>query len=156
MVGEYKVSFEFIETFGSNSNYKLDNPYQSWGTEMVIVLSDEPNYISLQHIMMMYFEDNDGVITGPYIQKHWRQDWAYEDPKILNYKKIRPGIFQKLMTIKILGANQYIKLMILQDMSHMESGCTAKKGQDGLVKLLQDHCHEESFLRGMTTVSYLD
>ena len=87
MVGEYRVSFEFIETFGSNSNYKLDNPYQSWGTEMVIVLSDEPNYISLQHIMMMYFEDNDGVITGPYIQKHWRQDWAYEDPKILNYKK---------------------------------------------------------------------
>ena len=37
MVGEYRVSFEFIETFGSENNYKLDNPYQSWGTEMVIV-----------------------------------------------------------------------------------------------------------------------
>tara|TARA_B100000035_G_scaffold143846_1_gene122474 strand:- start:1469 stop:2578 length:1110 start_codon:yes stop_codon:yes gene_type:complete len=86
MVGEYRVSFEFIETFGSRNNYKLDNPYQSWGTEMVIVLHDEPNFISLQHIMMMYFEDEDGTITGPYIQKHWRQDWTYEDSKILNYR----------------------------------------------------------------------
>ena len=42
MAGEYRVSFEFIETFGSKNNYKLDNPYQSWGTEMVIVLNDEP------------------------------------------------------------------------------------------------------------------
>ena len=86
MVGEYRVSFEFIETFGSTNNYKLDNPYQSWGTEMVIVLNDEPNYISLQHIMMMYFKDDEGTITGPYIQKHWRQDWTYEDDKILNYR----------------------------------------------------------------------
>ena len=86
MVGEYRVSFEFIETFGSKNNYKLDNPYQSWGTEMVIVLKDEPNYISLQHIMMMYFKDDDGNTTGPYIQKHWRQDWTYEDRKILNYR----------------------------------------------------------------------
>jgi len=86
MVGQYKVSFEFIETFGSEKNYKLDNPYQSWGTEMVIVLHDEPDFISLQHIMMMYFEDDDGTTTGPYIQKHWRQDWTYEDTKILNYR----------------------------------------------------------------------
>ena len=86
MVGEYRVSFEFIETFGSSINYKLDNPYQSWGTEMVILLNDEPNFISLQHIMMMYFEDDDGTVTGPYIQKHWRQDWTYEKPKILNYR----------------------------------------------------------------------
>ena len=85
MVGEYRVSFEFIETFGSKRDYKLDNPYQSWGTEMVIVLKDEPNYISLQHIMMMYFRDDKGTTTGPYIQKHWRQDWTYEDSKILNY-----------------------------------------------------------------------
>ena len=86
MVGEYRVSFEFIETFGSTNNYKLDNPYQSWGTEMVIVVTDEPNYISLQHIMMMYFKNDDGSINGPFIQKHWRQDWTYEDEKILNYK----------------------------------------------------------------------
>jgi len=86
MVGEYRVSFEFIETFGSKKNYKLDNPYQSWGTEMVILISDEPDYISLQHIMMMYFKDDDGSILGPYIQKHWRQDWTYEDNKILNHR----------------------------------------------------------------------
>jgi hypothetical protein len=87
MVGEYRVGFEFLETFGSENNYKLDKPYQSWGTEMVVVIKDEPNFISLQHIMMMYFKDENGSITGPYIQKHWRQDWEYEDENILNYKK---------------------------------------------------------------------
>ena len=87
MVGEYRVGFEFIETFGSEDNYKLDKPYQSWGTEMVIVVKDEPNFISLQHIMMMYFKNDDGSTTGPYIQKHWRQDWRYEDNEILNYRK---------------------------------------------------------------------
>tara|TARA_A200000113_G_scaffold13904_1_gene12639 strand:- start:555 stop:1622 length:1068 start_codon:yes stop_codon:yes gene_type:complete len=87
MVGEYKVGFEFLETFGSENNYKLDKPYQSWGTEMVVVIKDEPNFISLQHIMMMYFKDENGSITGPFIQKHWRQDWEYEDESILNYKK---------------------------------------------------------------------
>ena len=87
MVGEYRVGFEFLETFGSENNYKLDKPYQSWGTEMVVVIKDEPNFISLQHIMMMYFKDENGSITGPYIQKHWRQDWEYEDESILNYKK---------------------------------------------------------------------
>jgi hypothetical protein len=87
MVGEYRVGFEFLGTFGSEINYKLDKPYQSWGTEMVVVVKDEPNFISLQHIMMMYFKDKDGSITGPYIQKHWRQDWEYEDESILSYKK---------------------------------------------------------------------
>ena len=87
MVGEYRVGFEFLETFGSENNYKLDKPYQSWGTEMVVIIKDEPNFISLQHIMMMYFKDENGSITGPYIQKHWRQDWEYEDESILNYKK---------------------------------------------------------------------
>jgi hypothetical protein len=87
MVGEYRVGFEFLETFGSENNYKLDKPYQSWGTEMVVVIKDEPNFISLQHIMMMYFKDENGSITGPFIQKHWRQDWEYEDESILNYKK---------------------------------------------------------------------
>jgi hypothetical protein len=87
MVGEYRVGFEFLETFGSKNNYKLDKPYQSWGTEMVVVIKDAPNFISLQHIMMMYFKDENGSITGPYIQKHWRQDWEYEDESILSYKK---------------------------------------------------------------------
>ncbi len=89
MAGEYRVGFEFLETFGSRKDYELDKPYQSWGTEMVIVVKNEPKHISLQHIMMMYFKDDDGAIKGPYIQKHWRQDWKYEDKNILNYEKLK-------------------------------------------------------------------
>jgi hypothetical protein len=98
MVGEYRVGFEFLEIFGSEINYKLDKPYQSWGTEMIIAIKDEPDFISLQHIMMMYFKDQNGEITGPYIQKHWRQDWKYEDKNILTYKKNK--IWEKLQADK--------------------------------------------------------
>jgi hypothetical protein len=87
-----------LEIFGSEINYKLDKPYQSWGTEMIIVIKDEPDFISLQHIMMMYFKDQNGEITGPYIQKHWRQDWKYEDKNILTYKKNK--IWEKLQADK--------------------------------------------------------
>ena len=38
MAGDYKANFEFTEIFGSNPNYKLDNPYKSWGTETIIVI----------------------------------------------------------------------------------------------------------------------
>ena len=41
MVGEYRVSFEFIETFGSKNNYKLDNPYQSWGLYFTSTHNDD-------------------------------------------------------------------------------------------------------------------
>jgi len=84
--GEYKVSFEFTELYGAETNYKLDSPYKSWGTEIVIALENTEDFISLQHIMAMYVKNKNGDVEGPYVQKHWRQDWKYEDKEILNYK----------------------------------------------------------------------
>ena len=37
---------------------------------------------SLQHVIVMRFVDEDGVVQGPVVQKHWRQDWTYEDTSI--------------------------------------------------------------------------
>jgi hypothetical protein len=86
MAGDHKANFEFTEIFGSNPNYKLDNPYKSWGTETIIVIQNSENFISLQHILVMFMKDENGKINGPYIQKHWRQDWSYEDRKILEFQ----------------------------------------------------------------------
>ena len=86
MAGDYKANFEFTEIFCSNPNYKLDNPYKSWGTETIIVIQNSENFISLQHILVMFMKDENGKINGPYIQKHWRQDWSYEDRKILEFQ----------------------------------------------------------------------
>lgn len=77
MAGPYRTSFEFLETVGFTASYKLDRPYRSWGTEYVYVVANKKNYISLQHIMVMFF-NQDSKIIGPMVMKHWRQDWQYE------------------------------------------------------------------------------
>jgi len=84
MAGPYRTSFNFIETVGYSKNFAPDKPYQSWGTEYVYVVEDRRDFISLQHIMVMFIEQN-GELTGPLVMKHWRQDWQYEKRKLLAY-----------------------------------------------------------------------
>lgn len=86
MAGGYKVEFDFLETVGFEEDYQRDKPYQSWGTEYVYVLTDEPKFISLQHVMVMYFKQEDGSISEPMVMKHWRQDWTYQDQRLLEYQ----------------------------------------------------------------------
>lgn len=85
MSGYFRVGFDFIETMGFTENYTPAAPYRSWGTEMVIVVDNEPEFISLQHIMVMYFVGEDGTISEPMVMKHWRQDWEYEKPSEFVY-----------------------------------------------------------------------
>mgnify|MGYP001181218388 CR=1 FL=1 len=93
MQGEHKMNFDFMETMGFVENYMPSKPYQSWGTEFVIVLEDEKDFISLQHIMVMFFEQDDGTISEPIVVKHWRQDWKYQDKFISEF--IGNSIWQK-------------------------------------------------------------
>jgi len=78
MTGSYRVSFDFMETAGFTTDFKPAQPYFSWATERVFILQDDPNFISLQHVIALYFKDEDGKESGPHIIKHWRQDWQYE------------------------------------------------------------------------------
>lgn len=86
LAGNYRVSFDFIETMGFTPNYEPPKPYFSWGTENVQVLADKENFISLQHTLVMYFKDEDGKESGPMVMKHWRQDWTYEDTRLHTYQ----------------------------------------------------------------------
>jgi len=85
MQGEHKVNFDFMETMGFEVNYKPSQPYQSWGTEFVIVLEDKKDFISLQHIMVMFFEQDDGTVSEPIVVKHCRQDWKYQDKSVSEF-----------------------------------------------------------------------
>lgn len=85
MAGEYRVVFDFIETVPLRSGYKINNPYQSWATEIVKVIEDSGDFISLQHILVMYIENDESAIETPYVVKHWRQDWKFEGREILEY-----------------------------------------------------------------------
>ncbi len=86
MSGAYRVDFNFLETVGFTENYQRDKPYHSWGTEYVYVVADQPTFISLQHVMVMYFKTEDGGTSEPMVMKHWRQDWTYEDDSLLVYQ----------------------------------------------------------------------
>ena len=82
MQGKYRVYFDFMETMGFVEKYQPKNPYQSWATEFVVVADEKKDFISLQHIIVMYFKQADGSISDPVVMKHWRQDWKYEDNEI--------------------------------------------------------------------------
>ncbi|GIS01697.1 MAG: hypothetical protein CM15mP103_02480 [Gammaproteobacteria bacterium] len=66
MAGDYRTSFDFIETVGFTKGYQPRAPYQSWGTERVYVVANEPDFVSLQHIIVMHFLDADGFESDPW------------------------------------------------------------------------------------------
>lgn len=85
MAGAYRASFDFLETAGFELPYTNQRPYQSWGTEYVYVIQDDPEFISLQHILVMRVQLDDGSQSEPMVIKHWRQDWTYEDRSLHGY-----------------------------------------------------------------------
>jgi hypothetical protein len=85
MAGPYRTTFDFLEVVGFQNDFEPAAPYQSWGTEYVYVVEDRGDFISLQHIMVMVYEDERGNMSEPMVMKHWRQDWAYEKQNLLVY-----------------------------------------------------------------------
>ncbi len=88
MAGDYRASFDFLETLvftEADNARKPAAPYRSWGTERIYVLADSADFISLQHIMVMFFIDEKGKKLGPMVMKHWRQDWRYEPASITEF-----------------------------------------------------------------------
>lgn len=79
MAGDYRVSFDFIETVSFNENYVVTPPKISGAEEVVRVIENRGDFISLQHILVA----THGDMTFPI--KHWRQDWQYEPDRILSF-----------------------------------------------------------------------
>lgn len=93
MAGPYRTSFDFLEVVGYSPDFEPARPYQSWATEYIFVIEDRPDFISLQHIMVMVYEDESGDLSEPMVMKHWRQDWHYEKRDLLSYAG--HGYFEK-------------------------------------------------------------
>ncbi|HJQ83968.1 MAG TPA: DUF6607 family protein, partial [Candidatus Binatia bacterium] len=86
MAGTFRTTFDFLEVVGFRPGFVPDRPYQSWATEYVYVLADEPRFVSLQHLLVMFMQSKNGTVEGPFVTKHWRQDWRYEDTELLTYR----------------------------------------------------------------------
>ena len=96
--GEYQVLFEFLETL-SFTQRQTQKAYYSWATEYIFPLENTPNFISLQHILVMKAKG----MKSPQVVKHWRQDWSYQDPIRWDYKGFNTWKREKRKTSSALG-----------------------------------------------------
>ncbi|MGJ8695099.1 MAG: DUF6607 family protein [Verrucomicrobiaceae bacterium] len=135
MAGDYRVSFDFVETMGFAKGYKPPKPYFSWGTERVAVLANEPGFVSLQHTLVMYFKGQDGTIEGPMVMKHWRQDWRYEDADLHVYagrqtwkKKTHPRV-KGAWTQAVFQVDDSPRYEVVGRWSHRGGMSTWKSGE---------------------------
>lgn len=78
--GEYTVTFAFNEYLPIAEGYELRPSTETPAREVVIVIADEPGFISLQHLLLV------GNPADPTVIKHWRQDWQYEPSRLMAYR----------------------------------------------------------------------
>jgi hypothetical protein len=78
MAGEFRVRFAFDETVALAPGYAPHATQRSGGTELVEVIADDGEHISLQHILVL---GKDHTVV-----KHWRQDWQYQPQQILRFR----------------------------------------------------------------------
>ena len=78
--GQWRVRFDMRENVSFREGYTPLEEKLSAGDEIVRVVYDDGDRISLQHILVM--GDNNGNV---HIIKHWRQDWVYQPETVLTY-----------------------------------------------------------------------
>ncbi len=103
MAGTFRTTFDFLEVAGFRPGFTPDRPYQSWATEWVSVVRDEPRFVSLQHLLVMFMRGKDGSVEGPFVTKHWRQDWRYEDTELLTYRGRNTWAVERLTPAQAKG-----------------------------------------------------
>ena len=81
MCGCFEVNFKFAETFSysKDSIYEPSKNYSTGALEWAQLVNNDKNNIIIQHILIAGDEEN------PYIIKHWRQDWIYENSDFYFY-----------------------------------------------------------------------
>ncbi|KAK0332220.1 hypothetical protein LTR94_025775, partial [Friedmanniomyces endolithicus] len=77
--GQYRVHFDMRENVSFQADYDPLEEKLSGGSEIVRVVYDQGERISLQHILVMEHGGQTIVV------KHWRQDWVYQPQTVLTY-----------------------------------------------------------------------
>jgi hypothetical protein len=82
MAGDFHVRFDFRETTPFLSDYTPIAPHVVSGNEIVRVVTDRPDLIQLQHILIAEAEGQNVIV------KHWRQDWTYQPRTVVAYERM--------------------------------------------------------------------
>ena len=96
MCGCFEVTFNFAETFkySKNDEYSPSKNYSTSGLEWAQLVKDSKNNIIIQHILLV------GNPAKPYVMKHWRQDWLYENKDFYIYDSNNKWTYKKKNTNK--------------------------------------------------------
>lgn len=99
MCGCYEVSFNFAETFefSQDSTYVPSETKLDKGLEWAQLVTDEDDKIAIQHLLIV------GPPQSPYIVKHWRQDWEYENTNLYQYSHDNQWKFVSLSKDDVKG-----------------------------------------------------
>jgi len=99
MCGCYEVTFNFAETFNysNDSLYKPSKTKVDKGLEWAQLVTDEEGKISIQHLLQV------GDPNKPYIVKHWRQDWLYENTDLYTYNANNEWVYKQLEPSEVEG-----------------------------------------------------
>lgn len=81
MCGCFKVRFQFAETFSysDDPNYKPSKIKDVGALEWVALAEEKKDTLVLQHLLVIDMGEK------PFVQKHWRQDWIYENRNFFVY-----------------------------------------------------------------------
>jgi len=52
----------------------------------VFVAEDRPEFIALQHVLVMRMQPRGGEVSDPIVVRHWRQEWRHEAEAVLAYE----------------------------------------------------------------------
>jgi hypothetical protein len=96
MQGEFRVSFDFVETVVLAPDYQRRKSKTTGAYETVLLLEDAGRRIVLQHLLVS--ED------GGHVTKHWRQDWHYEAPSRLEFSEDQTWRLKPLRPEQTRGA----------------------------------------------------
>ena len=78
--GTMRVRFDMRENVSFRAGYEPLEEKLSAGNEIVRVVYDEGDRISLQHILVMSDDAGNHMVI-----KHWRQDWVWQPETVLTY-----------------------------------------------------------------------
>lgn len=95
LCGCFEVQFNFAETFSPDAEYAYKERYNTQATEFIFVDDENDQQLILQHLLLI----SDGSVI-----KHWRQDWAFEQARIFEYRGNRRWDFVKVSQVQRTGA----------------------------------------------------
>ena len=99
MCGCFEVTFNFSETFNysEDSLYKPSKMKNETALEWAGLIVDSKNKVSIQHILQI------GDPAAPYMVKHWRQDWMYQNTSFYMYGSDNKWIYETKSKKEVKG-----------------------------------------------------